>query len=101
MNAADVYGDFGADASTSWLRAFEREVATATDLDDAVFMPSGVMAQQIALLINSGGPDTNPIMRTAFICHWSSHLLLHENDSWRRLLFIPEQRGLVSSKPGG
>jgi threonine aldolase len=42
---ADVYGA-GAD-----LRAFELEVADLLGMSDAVFMPSGTMAQQIALRI--------------------------------------------------
>jgi threonine aldolase len=60
---ADVYGA-GAD-----LRAFESEVADLLGMPDAVFMPSGTMAQQIALRIwceRSG--------RSTVAMHPTSHL---------------------------
>jgi threonine aldolase len=79
--AADVYGDFAATPSTSWLRAFEREVADHLGLEDAVFMPSGVMAQQIALCVHrerAGGAAAAAAADRAVLLHHSSHLLLHE-----------------------
>ena len=89
----DVYGDFESDPSTSYLRQFEQELATEFGMDDAVFMPSGVMAQSIALQIHSTkksnkNDDNKPTTRqrrSKFACHRTSHLLLHENDSYREL----------------
>lgn len=52
-------------------------------------MPSGVMAQNIALSIHSekkeGETDTDEYS-TEFICHHSSHLLLHEEEAYDALL---------------
>lgn len=73
----DVYGDFDQTAESSYLRDFESELATELCMEDGVFMPSGVMAQGIALLIHGG---------TSFACHPTSHLLLHEQDAYRHLL---------------
>jgi threonine aldolase len=75
ISSFDVYGDF--DVKSSYLRKFESEVAAEFDKEDAVFMPSGVMAQSIALLIHGG---------TTFACHHSSHLLLHEAQSYCYLI---------------
>jgi Beta-eliminating lyase len=84
-------------------------MADELGFEDAVFMPSGVMAQSIALLVhhhNSSRNDTtttrsdaarvNPARRDVarhgasgggcFACHESSHLLLHERDAYRELL---------------
>ncbi len=59
-------------------------MATHLGFADAVFMPSGVMAQEIALLINNG--DKLGSMDQEFICHSSSHLLIHEKDGFKHLL---------------
>jgi Beta-eliminating lyase len=100
INAFDVYGDYEATSNSSFLRQFERTVADEVGFDDAVFMPSGVVAQSIALLIHhhrsstsqegedprgveDGAPHTN---RGCFACHESSHLLLHEQHAYRELL---------------
>jgi threonine aldolase len=79
----DVYGDFGKGANASWLRAFEGEVATLLGKEDAIFVPSGVMAQQIALCIHRGARQSFP---PSFICHHTSHLLLHEAEGYATLL---------------
>ena len=44
-------------------------------------MPSGVMAQSIALLIHSKG-------KRSFACHETSHLLLHEQEGYHHLLHM-------------
>jgi threonine aldolase len=61
-------------------------------------MPSGVMAQSIALLIHRrhrGGPratglnnvaDEEQSPRGTFACHRTSHLLLHEGEAYSELL---------------
>lgn len=72
------------DSSDSYLRKFEEEVASDLGMEDAVFMPSGVMAQSIALLIHSQH-DTES-RRKRFACHHSSHILLHEENGYRELL---------------
>ena len=45
--------------SSSYLREFEKSIATEFQKDDAVFMPSGVMAQSIALLIHNNNKNKN------------------------------------------
>ena len=67
----DVYGDFDKSLEESYLRRFEHEVCTLFGKEDAVFMPSGVMAQSIALKIHSEKSKC-----TKFACHETSHLLL-------------------------
>lgn len=48
---ADTYGDLGLSSKQSWLRAFESEVASYLCVQDSLFTPSGVMAQEMALCI--------------------------------------------------
>lgn len=79
----DVYGDYSATtANDSWLRKFELEVAHYFGKEAAIFLPSGVMAQNIALKISQKG-DTS---RTKFVCHHTSHLLIHEQAAYQELL---------------
>ena len=66
-DVGDVYGE------GETLQAFEREVATLLGKPAAVFMPSGTMAQQIALRIWSDRKGGAPV---AF--HPTSHVELHE-----------------------
>ena len=53
----DIYGDFdkqaGSASLASFLRSFEKEISQEFGKEDGVFMPSGGMAQSIALLIHS------------------------------------------------
>mmetsp|Transcript_21114 Transcript_21114/g.33143 ORF Transcript_21114/g.33143 Transcript_21114/m.33143 type:complete len:571 (-) Transcript_21114:146-1858(-) len=106
VDAFDVYGDFGIlDTKQSYLREFEAEVATHFGKGDGVFCMSGGMAQSIALLINNarknhrssssssssavrGGGHNSGEDRTisAFACHPTSHLVLHENNAFSELL---------------
>jgi threonine aldolase len=83
IDSFDVYGDFAddADAETSFLRKFERELAREFNKEDAVIMPSGTMAQQIALLVHK--ETGNGVNR--FACHATSHLLLHEENAYKEL----------------
>ena len=94
----DVYGDFPTDdasvENTSFLRTLEQEIAAEFGKEDAIFMPSGGMAQSIALLIHArpgnkacGSRSKDGEPTTAhFACHHTSHLLLHEQDAYRDLL---------------
>lgn len=118
----DVYGDFHLTQDTSYLRQFESEVAACFGKDDAVFMPSGVMAQSIALLIHSkssrgdgqGDSDESAgeeqsvqscrymASRAAkFACHRTSHLLLHEQDGYSDLLGMDAVILPLNTKPCG
>lgn len=79
----DVYGDFDKSVEQSYLRRFEREVCTMFGKEDAVFMPSGVMAQSIALKIHSTSANAHEHedhevheSSNLFACHETSHLLL-------------------------
>ena len=93
----DVYGDFSASPDASYLRQFEAEVADELGMDDGVFMPSGVMAQSIALLIHRDERPLNDVVdyeeqsqrdRGTFACHRTSHLLLHEGEAYSELLHV-------------
>jgi len=70
----DLYG-----AGTR-LNAFEARIAKLLGKDAAVFMPSGTMAQQIALRIVADRDG----LRT-FAAHPTNHLTLHERDGISRL----------------
>src|SRR5262245_17585730 len=70
----DVYGEGEA------IQRFEREVATLLGKPVAVFLPSGTMAQQIALRIWS---DRRGCRRVAF--HPTSHLELHEQRGYAHI----------------
>jgi threonine aldolase len=70
----DIYGQ-GED-----LQAFERQVAELLGFEAAVFMPSGTMAQQIALRIWA---DEARCPRVGF--HATSHLEANEEHAYRQL----------------
>eukprot|EP00978_Attheya_sp_CCMP212_P047974 scaffold455933_cov59-Attheya_sp.AAC.3 len=80
MKTLDLYGDFYLTSEESSLRKLEANLSDTFGKEDAVFMPSGVMAQNIALLIHATEK------KKLFACHHSSHLLLHEQDAYRELL---------------
>ena len=91
IDAFDSYGDFhDTEQPKSYLRRFEAEVATMFGKEDGVFCLSGCMAQSIVLAINARKTSTisnGTINKTkAFMCHPTSHLLLHENDHFYELL---------------
>lgn len=81
----DVYGDFEASSSESWLRKFESEVSGVFGKEDALFLPSGTMAQSIALKIHASR-GKHAIERNSFACHETCHLLLWEEESFNHLL---------------
>ena len=62
------------------IEAFEREIAELLGKEAAVFMPSGTMAQQIALRIWSERSG-----RTTVAFHPTCHLEIHENKGYERL----------------
>lgn len=87
IDTLDVYGDFDLDRDQSYLRQFEAEVAECFGKEDAVFCLSGGMAQSIVLAINAKKFTTsNSSKKSAFACHPTSHLLLHENNAYSELL---------------
>jgi threonine aldolase len=81
----DTYG------SGELLETLERRVATLLGKEAAVFMPSGTMAQQIALRIWSERTG-----RKAVAYHAASHLALHEANA---LSFLHGLRPLVAGTP--
>jgi threonine aldolase len=86
----DRYGAGGAVA------ALEDEMRTVLGKPAAVFMPSGTMAQQIALRIHA---DRRGVRTVAF--HPTAHLELHEDKAYQRLhglvgLKIGDPRGLIT-----
>jgi threonine aldolase len=85
VQEADVYGDFGSSPTQSHLRRFEAEVATYLEMGDALFLPSGVMAANIVLSIAKSKAKVDA---RSFICHYSSHLILHERNAWKELLSL-------------
>jgi threonine aldolase len=72
--APDHYGD------GALVQSFEREVAELLGKEAALFVPSGTMAQQIALRIWTG---RNHVPRVAF--HPTCHLEIHEHSAYRVL----------------
>eukprot|EP01036_Dinobryon_divergens_P028893 gene28893-37908_t len=80
----DVYGDFTSNVNSSWMRHFEHQVADYLGHEDALFLPSGVMAQMITLCVNRERSTCKD--KDSFLCHYSSHLLIHEQDSFSELL---------------
>lgn len=103
----DVYG-----GGAAWMSDFESEVASTLGKEAAVFCPSGVMAQLIALKIHAsergarrrrlpGAPsmdeevlgarraidyDMGAHQEESLLCHPSSHLLLHEQGAYEKLI---------------
>jgi threonine aldolase len=72
--AADTYGDGGT------VGVLETEVRTLLGKPAAAFMPSGTMAQQIALRIHADRRN-----RRAVAFHPTCHLELHEDKAYQRL----------------
>lgn len=72
--AADVYG------AGDLINSFEAKVAKLLGFEAACFMPSGTMAQQIALKIYAGKSKNK-----SFAIHPTSHLELHENHAYAHL----------------
>ncbi|HWA63682.1 MAG TPA: beta-eliminating lyase-related protein [Caulobacteraceae bacterium] len=70
----DVYGE------GALIEAFERRIAELTGKAAAAFMPSGVMAQLIAVRLWT---ERAGIGR--FGLHPTSHLILHEREAWQAL----------------
>src|SRR4051812_11307900 len=68
----DVYG------AGELITSFEREVATLLGKEAALFLPSGTMAQQIALRVLT---DRNKIPRVAF--HATCHLERDEQKAYQ------------------
>ena len=99
ISSFDIYGDASTDISQSWLRRFEKEVADRLGHEEAVFMCSGIMAQNIALSIHSRAKGSD-----VFACHYSSHILLHEQAAYTSLLnlrakTIPRVSGVSAQPP--
>ncbi|MEO8753955.1 MAG: beta-eliminating lyase-related protein, partial [Casimicrobiaceae bacterium] len=88
----DRYGD------DKQVAAFEAKVAALLGLEAAVFMPSGTMAQQIALRIAADHAGT-----TLVAMHPTAHLELHELGAYTRLhrlegiLLGPRQRPTMAA----
>lgn len=74
-----------------FLNNFEKEVAYKVGMEAGLFLPSGVMAQLIAIKI-WGDKARNNI----FSCHESCHLIRHEEDAYKTLLNFEAK--LIGSK---
>ncbi|TFV48969.1 beta-eliminating lyase-related protein [Blastococcus sp. TF02A_35] len=70
----DRYGDGGV------VTELENEVAEVLGLPAAVYLPSGVMAQQAALRVHADRSG-----RRTVVCHPESHLVSHEEQAFERL----------------
>lgn len=79
---ADIPTDLGIDryGKGGAVTALEEEVCALLGKPAAVFMPSGTMAQQIALRIHA---DTRGVRSIGF--HPTSHLELHEDKAYQRI----------------
>ena len=71
---ADIYG------SGSLINDFEKQIADLIGFEDAIFLPSGTMAQVMALRIWA---DQKHNKQVAF--HPTSHLQLHEQNAYQQL----------------
>ncbi len=82
LDAAALLGEADADTygAGSALEAFEGKIAAVLGKEAAVFMPSGTMAQQIALRIVADRTGVR-----AFAAHPTNHVVLHERDGYARL----------------
>jgi hypothetical protein len=91
IESRDVYG-----GGAPWLSDFEGKVAAFTRKEAALYVPSGTMAQQIALAVyrEDYGNRESP-----FIAHVSSHLNIHEQDSYAHLLAVPALFCGVTAEP--
>ncbi len=84
----DRYGSGGE------VEALEREVADLLGTESAVFMPSGVMAQQAALRSWAERSATD-----AVAVHGLSHFVLHEHDALSQLHHLPVQHLTHEPRP--
>mmetsp|Transcript_33355 Transcript_33355/g.48341 ORF Transcript_33355/g.48341 Transcript_33355/m.48341 type:complete len:405 (+) Transcript_33355:76-1290(+) len=84
IDCFDCYGDQMLSPNNSWLRTFEMTLASHFGMEDAVFLPSGIMAQMVTLSVNREFSDS--LSKDSFLCHYSSHILLHENDAHVELI---------------
>ncbi|MFO1302650.1 MAG: beta-eliminating lyase-related protein [Burkholderiales bacterium] len=73
-HAADRYG------AGALIAAFEDKIAAILGFEAAVFMPSGTMAQQIAMRIHAESTGV-----ASFAMHPTSHLELHEQRGYARV----------------
>jgi len=81
FDSIDSYGDFKVSCDVSSLRNFEGIVAKKFGVKDSLFVVSGVMAQNIALKQYAVEKK-----KQRFLCHKTSHLLLHEHNAFDHLL---------------
>jgi threonine aldolase len=91
----DVYGDFtvtSANTDSSWIRSFEKAVSERLGTEDGLFVVSGTMGQAIASKIHQENAvkkrsdGSNTAFLKNFVCHYTSHLILHEQNSYPTLL---------------
>lgn len=82
-NVVDVYGN-----QSAWLARFEAEIAGALGKERAVFVPTGVAAQNMALAVHASLPFSKRRTEPApsVLMHASSHLQLHEELAYSQLL---------------
>ena len=83
VDKMDVYGDFASTPEKSWIRRFEKQVAGRLGKEDAIFVVSGTMSQGIAAKIHEASAN---FRSKSFVVHYSSHLLIHEQNSYPTLL---------------
>ena len=74
----DVYGDYSAAPGATWLGRFEEELSEAVGKQRAIFLPSGCMAQSIALLIHQQKSIAKS--ECMYVCRTSlTHSLTHSS----------------------
>jgi threonine aldolase len=79
----DAYGE-----SSGWLKSFEAQIAEALGKERAVFVPTGVAAQNMALAVHAELPFTSSRTQPtpSVLLHRSSHLEMHEERAYATLL---------------
>lgn len=75
IESIDLYG------KGEFLNEFEKELAELVGMEEALFLPSGVMAQLIAVKIYADEMNNNK-----FSCHETCHLIKHEEDAYKYLI---------------
>lgn len=66
-----------------FLNEFEKQLADELGMEAAVFLPSGVMAQLVAVQVWADDRKLN-----RFACHETCHLIRHEEDAYKELLSL-------------
>lgn len=96
VSLQDTYGDYNINSNKSIIKRFQENVSNLLNKEDGLFVISGIMSQLIALSIHTTTSQNNTPNNTSnntsnngnklILCHYSSHLLIAENNSYKELI---------------